>query len=200
MKNQEKEMSRPQLEAADDRILIREYLSGDTESFSILYARYRVLLYNYLNQLLNFDRVLADDLFQQTWIRALDNLSKYHDRQQFSAWLLRIAHNLVMDSYRRDKKFRQLDGGSLDDEDNHFEPAGKGMEPWRELSNTELGNAIREALEKLSPDLREVFLLRQEELSFKEIADIQKTSVNTVLGRMQYALKNLRKYLAEWKS
>lgn len=193
-------MSRPQLEAADDRTLIREYLSGDTESFSILYARYRVLLYNYLNQLLNFDRVLADDLFQQTWIRALDNLSKYHDRQQFSAWLLRIAHNLVMDNYRRDKKFRQLDGGSLDDEDNHFEPAGKGMEPWRELSNTELGNAIREALEKLSPDLREVFLLRQEELSFKEIADIQKTSVNTVLGRMQYALKNLRKYLAEWKS
>lgn len=200
MKNQEKEMSRPQLEAADDRILIREYLSGDTESFSILYARYRVLLYNYLNQLLNFDRVLADDLFQQTWIRALDNLSKYHDRQQFSAWLLRIAHNLVMDNYRRNKKFRQLDGGSLDDENNHFEPAGKGMEPWRELSNTELGNAIREALEKLSPDLREVFLLRQEELSFKEIADIQKTSVNTVLGRMQYALKNLRKYLAEWKS
>lgn len=193
-------MNRSQQSDMEDRILIRNYLSGDTDSFQILYARHKTLLYNYLNRILNFDRTLADDLFQQTWIRALDHLPGYRDQKQFPAWLLRIAHNLVMDHYRKSRIAQQFDGGSLDDEDRHFEPAGKNTEPWRNLSNTELGKAIQEAVKNLSPDLREVFLLRQEELSFKEIASIQKTSVNTVLGRMQYALKNLRKQLAEWRS
>lgn len=184
----------------EDHILIQRYLAGDGNAFPVLYARYRELLFNYLNGLLSYNSFTADDLFQQTWIRALDNLGKYREQQQFSAWLLRIAHNLVIDHFRKNQSKLRYEAGSLNDENNFIDPPQKNGEPWRDMSNSELGKAIREALEELSPDLREVFLLRQEELSFKEIAEIQNSSINTVLGRMQYALKNLRKLLAEWKS
>ena len=193
-------MSKNPQEKTEDKFLIQSYLAGETEAFPVLYARYKVLLYNYLRHLLSGSNAALDDLFQQTWIRVLDKLPKYRDQQQFSAWLLRIAHNLVIDYYRKNRNMQQYESGSLDDEDYHFEATGQNSEPWRNMSNSELGNAINEALKTLSPDLREVFLLRQEEYSFKEIAAIQNSSVNTVLGRMQYALKNLRKQLAEWKS
>ena len=101
-------MNRSQQSDMEDRILIRNYLSGDTDSFQILYARHKTLLYNYLNRILNFDRTLADDLFQQTWIRALDHLPGYRDQKQFPAWLLRIAHNLVMDHYRKSRIAQQF--------------------------------------------------------------------------------------------
>lgn len=193
-------MSEKQQTEIEDQVLIQRYLAGDTEAFPLLYARYRGLLFNYLNGLLSCGNSASDDLFQQTWIRALDNLGKYREQQQFGAWLLRIAHNLVIDHYRKNRSKQQYEAGSLDDEENHYQTPGKNTEPWRDMSNSELGKAIQEALEELSPDLREVFLLRQEEFSFKEIAEIQHSSINTVLGRMQYALKNLRKHLAEWKS
>lgn len=193
-------MEQAQTLETEDNILIQQYLAGDENAFSLLYARHKTLLYSYLERLLFYDRSRADDLFQQTWIRALDNLSRYRDQQQFSAWLLRIAHNLVIDHFRKGNNSRKYEGGSLDDEDLHFEAAGKNTEPWRDMHREELEKAIGEAVENLDADLKEVFLLRQEDIPFKEIARIQRCSVNTVLGRMQYALKNLRKQLAGWKS
>ena len=184
----------------DDMTLIREYLAGDEESFRVLYERYKSLLYSYLNRLLNGDCPRADDLFQQTWIRAVDQLDRYEHRQQFSAWLLRIAHNLTIDYYRRSGRRRQYEIGSLDDPDASFDPPGHGDEPWRGMHREELEKAISEAVERLSPELREVFLLRRENVPFREIAQIQKSSINTVLARMQYALRNLRKHLAEWNA
>ena len=184
----------------DDAVLIRGYLSGRDESFTVLYERYKSLLYNYLNRMLNGDRTRADDLFQQTWIKALDQLEHYEHRQQFSAWLLRIAHNLTIDYFRKCGRLSQYEAGSLDEPESTIDPAGRDDEPWRGMHREELEKAISRAVEGLSPDLREVFQLRRENVSFREIAEIQKCSINTVLARMQYALKNLRKVLAEWKS
>ena len=184
----------------DDLTLIQEYMSGRDESFTVLYERYKALLYNYLNKLLGGDRTRADDLFQQTWIRAIDQFGRYEERQQFSAWLLRIAHNLTIDHFRKTGRIRQIEAVSLDEPESTFEPAGRQNEPWRGMHREELEKAIGEAVGKLSPELREVFLLRRENVSFREIAQIQKSSINTALARMQYALRNLRKSLADWKS
>ena len=184
----------------DDQTLIREYLAGDDGSFNVLYERYKSLLYGYLNRMLGGNSACADDLFQQTWIRAVDQLERYEDRQQFSAWLLRIAHNLAIDYFRKSGRVSQIEVVSLDEPESGIEVSGKNDEPWRAMHRAELEKAIAEAVKKLSPELREVFLLRREEVSFKEIARIQNSSINTVLARMQYALKNLRKHLAEWRS
>ncbi|MBO4633184.1 MAG: sigma-70 family RNA polymerase sigma factor [Lentisphaeria bacterium] len=184
----------------EDMVLIREYLSGKDESFTVLYGRYKSLLYSYLNRLLEGDRSRADDLFQQTWIRALDQLGRYEHRQQFSAWLLRIAHNLAIDYFRKCGRLSQYEAGSLDEPESALDLPGRNDEPWRGMHREELERAISEALKKLSPELREVFLLRRENVAFREIAQIQKCSINTVLARMQYALKNLRRYLADWEA
>ena len=184
----------------DDAILIKEYLSGDDRAFTQLYERYKALLYSYLNRLLDNDRPSADDLFQQTWIKVVDQLGQYEHRQQFSAWLLRIAHNLTIDHFRRLGRVNRVEAGSIDDSETNFDQSGKNDEPWRDMHREELERAISAAVDQLSPELREVFLLRRENVSFREIARIQKRPVNTVLARMQYALKNLRKALAEWRS
>ena len=184
----------------DDAILIKEYLSGDDRAFTLLYERYKALLYSYLNRLLDNDRPSADDLFQQTWIKVVDQLGQYEHRQQFSAWLLRIAHNLTIDYFRKCGRQSQYEAGSLDDSETAVDPPDKDNEPWRGMHREELEKAVSDAVGKLSPELREVFLLRRENISFREIAVIQKCSINTALARMQYALKNLRKSLADWNS
>ena len=184
----------------EDAILIKEYLAGNDRAFTMLYERYKALLYSYLNRLLDNDRPSADDLFQQTWIKVIDQLAHYEDRQQFSAWLLRIAHNLTIDHFRRLGRISRVEAGSIDDSETNFDQAGKNDEPWRDMHREELEKAISAAVARLSPELREVFLLRRENVSFREIARIQNRPVNTVLARMQYALKNLRKALAEWRS
>ena len=184
----------------EDNILIQEYLSGNDGAFTVLYERYKSLLYSYLNRLLDGDRSTADDLFQQTWIKAVDQLAKYEDRQQFRSWLLRIAHNLTIDYFRKCGRLGQYEAVSLDEPETPLDPPGGDNEPWRGMHREELEKALSDAVGKLSPELREVFLLRREDISFREIAGIQQCSINTVLARMQYALKNLRKSLADWKS
>ena len=184
----------------DDSILIKEYLSGNDQAFTMLYGRYKSLLYSYLNRLLDGDRSRADDLFQQTWIKVVDQLGHYEHRQQFSAWLLRIAHNLTIDYYRKCGRQSQYEAFSLDEPETQVDLPGSDNEPWRGMHREELEKALSDAVGKLSPELREVFLLRREDISFREIAGIQKCSINTVLARMQYALKNLRRSLADWKS
>ena len=139
----------------------------------------------------------SDDVFQQTWIRVVRRLGEYESKQKFFAWLTMIAHNLAIDQFRREKKSAEL---PLDDENVAVSEPVTHTEPWMRMHNRELGKALREAAEGLAEEQKEVFLLRQEGLSFKEIAEVQNCSINTVLGRMQYAVKNLRKRLNEWVS
>ncbi len=180
----------------DDEALIQAYLAGDVRSFDTLYARYKRPLYAYLNRMTG-NHALADDLFQQTWLRVIRKLEKYESKQKFFAWLTMIAHNLAIDHFRKEKTASEL---PLDDENIAVSEPVSHTEPWMKLHNRELEKALRKATETLTEEQKEVFLLRQQGISFKEIAEVQNCSINTVLGRMQYALKNLRKQLNEWIS
>lgn len=177
---------------ASDTELIRAYTAGDERAFEELYYRYRRQLYGYLNNLIQSNSGEVDEVFEETWLRVIDRLSKYRDDGKFSAWLFRIARNIFIDRVRRSKPglFR-----TIDDEEAPQVPAPASMEARAGLENSELGKVIQRALGALPVEQKEVFLLRQQDLSFKEIAEIQQCSLNTALSRMRYALNTLREFI-----
>ena len=181
-------------EQAADGDLIRAYLSGDAGSFEILYSRYRKPLYAFLNKLLE-NSTMVDDLFQQTWLKAIKNFPSYENKQKFFAWLSMIAHNLAMDYFRQQKRAAEqpLEEGLLN------ERCSDGGEAWAQMNNEEFEEAFEQAVNDLPVEQKEVVILRRDGLSFKEIAEIQKCPLNTALGRMNYALKSLRNSLRAWR-
>ena len=181
-------------EEFSDIELINRYLADDCKAFDVLYNRYRKQLYAYLNRLLPGQHAVADDVFQQTWIKVIRRLPDYKDSQKFLAWVMRISHNLTIDYFRKNKR-EFLCEDSL--QDVIF--SSDNLQPWKELDREELAEALDACIAKLNPEQREVFLLRQQEIGFKEIGEIQGSSINTALGRMQYALRNLRNCMQNWK-
>ena len=176
----------------DDWQLINAYLNGNQAAFNTLYERYRRPLYSYLNKMMPGQTALVDDIFQATWMKAIDSLDKYQDKQKFFAWLVCIGRNKAIDHFRKEKKRQTVD---IDD----VQLSEERSIPWQKIGNEELGEAISEAVAQLSEEQQEVFILRQQDVAFKDIAEIQGCSLNTVLGRMHYALNNLRKILREWR-
>ncbi len=185
-------MKKNMYEAGDEE-LIRSYLDDDIEAFSILYERYRKRLYAYINGMLPRRHSLADDIFQQTWIRVVEKLPVYRHQGSFQAWITRIAHNIAVDHFRKEKRETSMD--SIEDSGAVF--ADAGTEPWRELDRKYMGELIRACLDNLNPEQREVFVLRHNEVAFRDISEIQGCSINTTLARMQYALKNLRNCITD---
>ena len=182
-----------------DETLIAGYLAGNPEDFNTLYERYKRQLYAYLNKMLDGSAVAPDDIFQLTWIKAVDNLPNYEHKQLFLAWLIRIAHNIAVDHFRKAARSSETSLDASEDGEPGMDIADPGGEPWRKLHQEELAGILDSAVNGLAPELRTVFLLRRDDIPFKEIERIQNCSINTVLARMQYALKNLRKTLGEWK-
>jgi len=181
-----------------DNDLIKAYLHGDADAFTVLYERYKRQVYSFLLKMLAEKNSAIDDLFQQVWIKTMKNLHRYHDRERFLAWLFSIARNTALDYFRRQKRnyiFSELDRDDTPEVENASQD-----EPWRDMDRTELLEAVEAALMLLSPEQREVFVMRQDGLSFKEIAKIHDCSINTALARMQYAMKNLQKELTQWNS
>ena len=182
-------------EEFSDIELIEKYLNNNTAAFDILYSRYRRQLYAYLNRLMPGQYALADDVFQNTWVKVIKQLPKYKHKEKFLAWVTRIAHNLAVDHFRKSK--HEI---LAEDTESTRLFAAIGNEPWRVLDKSELSASLEKCVAKLQEEQREVFILRQNEMSFKEISKIQSVSINTALGRMQYALKNLRGCMAVWKN
>ena len=174
-----------------DSELVLRCRDGDQQAFETLYHRYRLPLYSYLNKLLPGQSARVDDFYQQTWLRVLDHLEGYREQQQFLSWLFRIAHNLVVDHFRREAKqeFVELDERLPD----------PGSAPWHALDDDQFRTEFEQAIAELAPAQREVVLLRQRGVPFKEIAEIQQTGLNTVLGRMHYAVQRLQARLAAWR-
>jgi RNA polymerase sigma-70 factor (ECF subfamily) len=180
-----------------DMELIKGYLSGAGKDFEELYDRHKKMLYGYLNNMLPRQQSVVADIFQQTWLKVIQKLPEYRCSNHFSAWMIRIGHNLVIDHFRRNKKF--INQISLDCEDTpDFPDADKPA--WDSMDQSDFERALGHALETLQEEQREVFMLRHNKVSFKEIAEIQNCSINTALARMQYAIKNLKKNLAAWKT
>lgn len=179
-------------EACADTELIKLFQQGDDLAFETLYCRYKKNLYGFLNNMIR-DVNTADEVFEETWLKVIDNMSKYRDDGKFSAWLFRIARNVFYDKCRRKKTYTEVefDEAILDETMTASLP-----EPDREMGSAELGEWIQKGLDELPDEQREVFLLRQQDMSFKEIAVLQECSVNTALSRMQYALKSLKNFLS----
>lgn len=176
---------------ATDSELIKRCRHGDTRAFDELYQRCRLPLYSYLNRLVPGRSHVADDLFQQTWVKMLENLDRYNEQQRFVSWLFRIAHNVAVDHLRKDLRHEMVEVTETTAVDESL--------PWEAMDRQILAAAVEQVMASLAPAQREVLLLRQQELSFREIAEIQQTNINTVLGRMHYAVKHLRRRLAAYR-
>lgn len=180
----------------EDAELLAAYNSGETEALGKLVEKYKRPLFGFI---LRFSggREDADEIFQEVWVRAIKNMKSYRHNSLIS-WLFRIAHNLMIDRSRQRKPLVSLDTASNEDGVTLGEKlAGLRLRPDDEVGGHELGVRIEAAAAELPLEQREVFWLRmQADLSFKEIAKIQKCSINTALARMQYAVSKLRKELA----
>lgn len=173
-----------------DEQLIQSYLAGNAAAFAELYGRYRRPVYGYLNGMLPGQGATIDDLFQQTWIKVIDHLPNYKDDGRFIGYVLRIARSRAIDYLRKHKREVVLPPDMM-------ELDGVSGPPSADWENREIAEAIDAAVATLPEDQREVFLMRRQEIPFKDIAVAQNVGINTVLGRMRYAMENLRATLVQ---
>lgn len=176
-----------------DEQLVQQYVQGNESALELLLRRHRHRVYGAIYMFVR-DRYLAEDLFQDTFMKAIRKLKAgaYQEEGKFLPWILRIAHNRCIDYYRKSQRMPAVvttDGYDLFEVLNLQGPAAD-----RELITTQSHAAVRQLVERLPAEQREVVILRiWGELSFKEIAELTGVSINTALGRMRYALINLRK-------
>lgn len=180
-----------------DSELIRAYRGGDEQAFEILLTRHQERVYTKINFIVR-DSELANDLFQDTFIKVVRLLKegKYIEEGKFLPWILRIAHNMSIDHFRRNKKMRMVRSrdemdvfATIDNGDVHVED---------QLVENQIHADVRRLIDELPEDQREVVRMRMyDNLSFKEIAATTGVSINTALGRMRYAVINLRKIVGD---
>lgn len=181
-----------------DEDLLAAYVGGDTEALAVLIERYRRPFYGYLLAMTEAQDD-ADEIFQETWLRVIRKAHAYR-RRNFRGWLFRIGHNVVIDRVRARRNMVSLDQAvSGDSELTMAETvADRGHDAADLAQHRELGRSIEGAVGQLPPKQREVFLLRmQGDVPFRDIARMQKVSINTALARMQYAVHRLRRHLQE---
>ena len=178
-----------------DSELVALYLKGDSKSFEALIQKHKNKIYAFiLSKIRNRD--LAEDIFQDTFIKVINSLQKgkYNEEGKFLPWVMRIANNLVIDYFRKSKKMRTI--APTDDFDifDILQDGEKNVED--NLVNNQIHKDLRKLIEHLPEDQKEVLKMRYyAELSFKEISECTGVSINTALGRMRYALINLRKLI-----
>lgn len=178
-----------------DELLTAAARGGDETAMGMLYERYRKPLYAYLNQMLNNDTMTADDIFQELWIKVFRKLSDYREDGKFSAWLFRVARNQVLEHFRREKSRSRI--GAVTDDGDLPDNGSLADDPASMVSADDLKVHLNRLLLELPAEQREVFIMRQNGLSFKEIAAMQKCPLNTALGRMHNTLKFLRHKLCQ---
>jgi RNA polymerase sigma factor (sigma-70 family) len=182
----------------NDQDLVQAYIKGDQSAIETLINRHRSKVYTYILLTIK-NQPLAEDLFQETFIKVIQSLrsGKYRDNGRFLSWVIRIAHNLIIDHFRKEKQMNSVSNDdSVVDLFNSKKLSDDNIEEL--IVNSQIKAEIRALINELPDDQREVVLLRHYgELSFKEIADQTDVSINTALGRMRYALINLRKLIKE---
>ena len=181
-----------------DRVLLNNYLLGDRSAISELIERHSKRVRSYIGMMVKDDDV-ADDIFQDTFIKAVKVIDegRYTDTGKFLSWVLRIAHNRVLDYFRREKASKQIN-----ESEAGYDVIGtlRFSEPTTEdeIVHSEMEQTIRSLVDLLPEEQQEVVRLRYySKLSFQEIAEQTEVSINTALGRMRYALINLRRLIKE---
>lgn len=181
-----------------DKELVGSYLNGNPTSVEKLINRHQGRVFAYILMLVK-DRQLADDIFQDTFIKVIKTLKSgsYKEEGKFIQWTMRIAHNLIIDHFRKSKRLPVVDNNndSYDLMDN-LTMADASIE--EQMITNQIHEDLRKLIEFLPDEQREVLYLRlYAEMSFKDIADLTNVSINTALGRMRYALINMRKMIKE---
>lgn len=183
-----------------DDALVALYSKGNNQAFDILLERYKDKLYSYIHFSVRNDE-LAEDIFQETFVKAIVTIQqgRYTENGKFAAWLTRIAHNLVIDLFRQEKNENVVSNDETEvDLFNDVKLSDDNIET--KLVNEQVLSDVRRLVDFLPDNQREVVFMRfYQDLSFKEISEITGVSINTALGRMRYALLNLRR-MAEDKN
>ncbi len=186
------------LKTMTDEQLVSCYSNGDNQAFDILLDRCKVSVFNYIYFTVK-DKELAEDIFQETFIKAILNIKqgRYTENGKFRAWISRIAHNLIIDHFRQEKNENTISNDDAPiDLLNNSSLCEKTIED--KLIFEQIGLDIRKLITYLPQNQREVLEMRYyQDLSFKEIADLTGVSINTALGRMRYAILNIRKMAEE---
>ncbi len=180
-----------------DQELIKGYLSGNHSNLTVIIDRHQKRIFGYIYMIVK-DKFLADDIFQDTFVKVVNKLrsGKYNEEGKFLQWVMRIAHNLIIDHFRKSKRIPTIENS---DEFNIFDTIKVYDKPFEESIITEQTHEkLRKLIELLPEEQREVLKMRHyKEMSFKDIAAHSNVSINTALGRMRYALINLRKMIEE---
>ena len=183
-----------------DYELIKRFMNGSQPSIEELITRYKSKVYTYILLMVK-NQQLAEDLFQETFIKVIQSLkmNKYKDKGKFVSWIIRIAHNLVIDHFRKEKQINTCNNEDYEaDLFNSSKFSAKNIEQI--IVQDQIIKDVRKLIDELPDDQREVVMLRHYgQLSFKEIAEQTDVSINTALGRMRYALINMRKMIEEKK-
>ena len=178
-----------------DEELALFYINGNNRAFDELLSRSQDKIFNYIMYIVK-DENLANDLFQETYLKAITKMQsgRYTDSGKFFWWLTRVAHNVIIDYYRAQKSSRIVEPTKDNDLSNLNSNSVMDGNRESEMANAQVLRDVKKLMEALPEQQREVVFMRYyQELSFKEIAKITGVSINTSLGRMRYALINLRK-------
>ncbi|MBD5187239.1 MAG: sigma-70 family RNA polymerase sigma factor [Bacteroidales bacterium] len=181
-----------------DEQLVKAYAQGSNEAFDTLLKRHQDRIFNYILRIVKNEEV-ANDIFQETFVKAILTIKqgKYTENGKFPAWISRIAHNLIIDHYRQEKS-ENVQSADVTDANllNRKELCESTIEDV--MISEQITNDVKELITQLPPLQREVLNMRYyQNLSFKEIADATGVSINTALGRMRYAIINLRRLAKE---
>jgi RNA polymerase sigma-70 factor (ECF subfamily) len=178
-----------------DALLVQDYVAGNEEALATLIKRHESKIYGFIYSKVS-DRDVANDIFQDTFIKVIKTLksNSYNEEGKFLPWVMRIAHNLIIDYFRKNKKM------PLHRETEEFSIFSIMTDDTLTIENQLIANQveldIRKLIEELPDDQKEVLIMRMyKDMSFKEISEITGVSINTSLGRMRYALMNLRKVI-----
>ena len=178
-----------------DALLVKNYIAGDENALAVLINRHQSKLYGFIYSKVG-DRDLTDDIFQDTFIKVIKTLksNSYNEEGKFLPGVMRIAHNLIIDHFRRNKKmpmFRETEEFSI-----FSIMSDQSLTIENQLITEQVEQDLKRIIQELPADQREVVMMRMyQDLSFKEIAELTGVSINTALGRMRYALLNMRKVI-----
>lgn len=183
--------------AQTDSVLIQHYIQGDERALEALILRHQSKVFGFIYSKVA-DRDLTNDIFQDTFIKVVHTLkmNRYNEEGKFLPWVMRISHNLIIDHFRKEKRMmmqRDQDEYSVFD---FIKDESPNIEKW--LISQQIRDSMQILIEELPNDQKEVLLMRiYQDMSFKEIAEQTNVSINTALGRMRYALINLRKVIEQ---
>ena len=182
-------------ELISDATLVCSYIEGDEFSLEILIKRHKQRVYSFIYSKV-YDRDIAEDVFQDTFIKVIRTLKrgKYNEEGKFLPWVMRIAHNLVIDHFRKNNRMPKFDNTG---EFSIFSVlSDTSLNAEKALIKDQVETDVRRLIEELPDDQKEVLMMRMyQDMSFKEISERTGVSINTALGRMRYALINMRKVI-----